>query len=223
MGSVVELKTGKGHYMALFHDDGRFIAKGGKSTGEFTLYKTLSEDGGLTWSRPQAIYASREVNLCEPGAFRSPDGKQIAVLLRENRRVKNSQVIFSIDEGMTWTDPREVRDSLTGDRHTAKYAPDGRLFVSFRDVPKKGDESATAGDWVGWVGTYEDVVKNRDGQYRVRLKDNYSAWDCAYPGVEVLPDGTIVATTYGSWTVNEKPYILSVRFSLKELDAMAAR
>ena len=181
MGSVVGLKTGKGHYMALFHDDGRFIAKGGKATGEFKLYKTLSEDGGLTWSRPQAIFASRQVHLCEPGAFRSPDGKQIAVLLRENRRVKNSHVIFSIDEGMTWTDPREVRDSLTGDRHTAKYAPDGRLFVSFRDVPKKGDASPTAGDWVGWVGTYDDVVKNRDGQYRVRLKDNHTAWDCAYP------------------------------------------
>ncbi len=25
---------------------------------------------------------------------------------------------------------------------------------------------------------------------------NYAGWDCGYPGVELLPDGTIVATTY---------------------------
>ena len=29
--------------------------------------------------------------------------------------------------------------------------------------------------------------------------DNKDSWDCAYPGVEVLPDGTIVSTTYGHW------------------------
>ena len=86
--------------------------------------------------------------------------------------------------------------SLTGDRHVGKYAPDGRLFVSFRDTTH---ESPTRGDWVGWVGTYEDIVAGREGQYRVRLMDNTKAIDCAYPGVEVLPDGTFVATTYGHW------------------------
>lgn len=218
MGSVIELKTGPGHYLALFHDDGRFIAAGGKATGVMTLFQSRSTDGGLTWSKPETIFRSSEVHLCEPGAIRSPDGKQIAVLLRENRRAKNSHVIFSNDEGKTWTPPRELRDSLTGDRHTAKYGPDGRLVVSFRDVPRKGNSSATVGDWVGWVGRYEDIQAGRDGQYRVRFKKNHHKWDCAYPGVETLPDGTFVVTTYGHWTPNEPPYILSVRFSLKELD-----
>lgn len=222
MASVIELKTGPGHYMALFHDDGRYFAKGGKAAGVFTLYKTLSTDGGLTWSAPEAVYRSGAVHLCEPGAVRSPDGKQIAVLLRENRRVKNSHVIFSDDEGKTWTEPREVPGSLTGDRHVAKYGPDGRLFISFRDVPRKGTVSPTEGDWVGWVGTYEDIVKGRDGQYRVRFKDNHDRWDCAYPGVELLPDGTFVVTTYGHWTPKEPPYILSVRFTLPELDRLAS-
>lgn len=221
MASVIELKSGAGHYLALFHDDGRFIAQGGEAAGVFTLYQSVSLDGGLTWAMPQAIYMSSEVHLCEPGAFRSPDGKQIAVLLRENRRVKNSHVIFSDDEAKTWTQPREVPGSLSGDRHVAKYSPDGRLFISFRDAPPKSLSSPTAGDWVGWVGAYEDVVKGREGQYRVRLKDNLQDWDCAYPGVELLPDGTFVATTYGHWTPNEAPYILSVQFTLTELDQMA--
>jgi hypothetical protein len=223
MASVIALNTGRGHYLALFHDDGRFIASGGKPTGVFTLYKSLSKDGGLTWSAPEAIFSSGDVHLCEPGAIRSPNGKQIAVLLRENRRVKNSHVMFSDDEGKTWTPPRELPPSLTGDRHTAKYGPDGRLVISFRDAPRKGTVSGTEGDWVGWVGTYDDIVQGREGQYRVRFKKNHKGWDCAYPGVELLPDGTFVVTTYGHWTPNESPYILSVRFSLQELDERAKK
>ncbi len=221
MASVIELKTGPGHYLALFHDDGRYIAPNGKTIPTMTLYQSRSTDGGLTWSPPSTIYKSAAIHLCEPGAFRSPDGKQIAVLLRENRRVKNSHVIFSNDEGQTWTEPRELPGSLTGDRHTGKYSSDGRLVISFRDVQPKGTASPTAGDWVGWVGTYDDIAKNRDGQYRLRFKKNYKKPDCAYPGVEVLPDDTFVVTTYGHWTAKQPPYILCERFTLKELDAMA--
>ncbi len=221
MASLVELRSGAGHYLAMFHDDGRFIANAGKSTGEFTLYGTRSLDGGLSWTAPVAIFRSREIHLCEPGAVRSPDGKRIAVLLRENSRRKNSHVIVSDDEGTTWTAPREVSAALTGDRHVARYGGDGRIFVAFRDVPRKGVLSPTAGDWVGWVGTWDDVVAGRDGALRVRLKDNHDAWDCAYSGLEVLGDGTFVATTYGHWTVGEKPWILGVRFRLEELDALA--
>jgi hypothetical protein len=51
--------------------------------------------------------------------------------------------------------------------------------------------------------------------------DNHHKWDCAYPGVEVLPDGTVVTTTYGHWTQGEPPYIVSVRLKLDDLDRMA--
>ena len=222
MGCLETLTTGKGHYMAMFHDDGRFFAKNGKRAKPtvFNLYKTFSKDGGLTWSEPESILARSDVHLCEPGIIRSPDGKQLCVLLRENSRRKNSFVIFSNDEGNTWTKPRELPAALTGDRHTGKYTADGRLFISFRDTTH---DTPTKGDWVAWVGTYEDIVKGREGQYRVRLMDNKNRWDCAYPPVEVLPDDTIVTTTYGHWTEGEKPYIVSVRLKLSELDAMAEK
>ena len=177
---------------------------------------TESHDGGLTWDPPRWLFASGEVHLCEPGLIRSPDGKQLAVLLRENLRRRNSHVIFSNDEGDTWTAPRELPAALTGDRHVGKYGPDGRLFISFRDTTRV---SVTKGDWVGWVGRYEDIVAGHEGQYRVRVLHNTKDADCAYPGVEVLPDGTFVTTTYGHWTKGEPPYIVSVRFTLTELDA----
>jgi len=218
MGFVERLRNGD--YLAMFHDDGRFFLQPGESTGIFTLYKTTSKDGGLTWSFPEAIYASADLHLCEPGVVRSPDGKEMAVLLRENSRKRNSHIIFSRDEGKTWSVPRSLPRGLTGDRHVAKYGPDGRLLVTFRDMPPEGKWK---GDWVAWVGTYEDLKSAGNGQYRVRLKDNKDSWDCGYPGVEVLGDGTFVCTTYGKWDSGEEHYILSVRLKLSELDALAKR
>ncbi len=228
MADLVRLKSGA--YMALFHDDGRFIHGGkgrhrqspaAKRTGTWTVYKTLSADGGLTWSEaiPIAKWTGGP-HLCEPGAVRSPDGRQIALLLRENSRRYNSFVIFSDDEGRTWSKPRQLPAALTGDRHQALYAPDGRLVISFRDTTR---ESPTAGDWVMWVGTYDDIARGREGQYRVRLMDNHRSADCAYPALELLPDGTFVATTYGHWTPGEAPYIASVRFKITEIDERAKR
>jgi hypothetical protein len=232
MATVIDLKT-PGHYLAFFHDDGRFIRGGEQSrfpaqsqhttyssaaakSWRFWVYTTLSKDGGLTWSVPVPIAMLPDVNLCEPGVVRSPDGKQIAVLLRENSRKYNSFVIFSNDEGLSWSEPKELPAALTGDRHTAKYGPEGRLFISFRDTTHV---SPTKGDWVGWVGTYDDIVQGREGQYRIRIMDNTKGADCCYPGVELLPDGTFVTTTYGHWTEGEQAYVVSVRFKLAELDA----
>ena len=223
MGFVEPIPTGKGHYLAMFHDDGRFFQKDGKRTPEFTLYKTYSKDGGLTWSFPEAVYRSAEVNLCEPGCIRSPDGKTLAVLLRENSRRKNSHIIFSTDEGKTWSEPRELPLPLTGDRHTGKYAPDGRLLISFRCISprSKAGTRPFEGDWVAWVGSWDDLVNLNEGQYFVRLKDNTKGADTAYPGVEILPDGTLVTTTYGHWDQGKQPYILGLRFRLSDLDTLA--
>ncbi|MBN1817126.1 MAG: exo-alpha-sialidase [Sedimentisphaerales bacterium] len=217
MASVERLANND--YMALFHDDGRFLRNEGKST-RFVVYKTISGDGGLTWSPPEAIFSHSRAHLCEPGLVRSPDGRRMAILLRENSRQFNSFVSFSDNEGLTWSEPRELPAALTGDRHVAKYALDGRLFITFRDTTR---QSPTQGDWVGWVGTWDDIVYGRQGQYRIRLMDNHHQWDCAYPGLERLPDGTFVTTTYGHWTQGEPPYIVSVRFKIEELDILAGR
>lgn len=221
MASVEKLRTAPGHYLGVFHDDGRFFTADPRVTTPvtFTLYAARSTDGGLSWSAPEAIHASQQVHLCEPGIVRSPDGGELAMLLRENARIANSHVMFSRDEGRTWTAPRELPGALTGDRHVGKYLPDGRLLVSFRDTTL---DSPTRGDWVAWVGRYDDIAAGREGQYRVRFMDNTRSADCAYPALERLPDGTIVATTYGHWTAGAAPWIVSLRFTIDELDRRAA-
>lgn len=232
--------TGDGKFAAFFHDDGRFFAANGKATGTFTLFQTDTTDRGTTWSVPRAIWSGSDIHLCEPGVVVSPDGATIALLLRENRRVKNSHVMFSTDKASTWSAPVELPaplTPLTGDRHIAAYATDGRLVVTFRCMAE-GDP--WKGDWVAWVGSWGEIARlspnpsalkpgesakppdarGAGRSYLVRLKDNLTAWDCAYAGLESLRDGTLVATTYGSWTKGEEPYILSVRFSLSEVDAV---
>lgn len=134
MGGVAAL--GDGRFMAFFHDDGRFLRANGSAKGTFTLYQTESTDAGASWSAPKPIWSGTDIHLCEPGVVWSPDGKALALLLRENRRAKNSHVMFSTDRAATWSSPRELPASLTGDRHIAAYAPDGRLVVTFRCMAK---------------------------------------------------------------------------------------
>ena len=72
-----------------------------------------------------------------------------------------------------------------------------------------------------WVGTFDDIVKGREGR-SVRLMDNTKDADCApIPASRSLPAGTFVLTTYGHWTAEEPPYIMSVRLKLDELDRLA--
>ncbi|MBL8065576.1 MAG: exo-alpha-sialidase [Chthonomonadaceae bacterium] len=212
MSSLV--KSGQGRATAYFHDDGRFFRSEPESETRFTLYCTDTLDAGKTWSFPRAIYADASLQLCEPGAILSPERRTIALLLRENSRKHPSQLMVSNDGGRAWSLPRSLPNWLCGDRHTAVYLPDGRLFVSYRFMPP---DDPWKGDWVAWVGHWEDLMNNRPGDALVRLKDNEEGSDCAYPGLAILPNGSLYAVTYGHWTVGEEPYILSVTLPLNVL------
>ena len=134
--------------------------------------------------------------------------------MRENSRQHNGSVIFSTDAGRTWSDPQPLPPALTGDRHTARYDQDGHLVICFRDTTR---QSVTQGDWVAWIGSWNDIMQGTEGRCRVRLMDNHHRWDCAYPGVELLPDGRILSVTYGHWTEGESPWIAAVHFHAGEM------
>lgn len=204
-----------GHYMASFHRRG--------PANTMILFVVYSTDGGLTWGEPVEIYRGSKVHVCEAGVVFSPDRKEMALLLRENSRNYNSQIMFSSDEGKTWSQPRPMPGSLCDDRHQVVYLADGRLLIQFRDITplhRPGNVWVpTYGDWSAWVGTWEDLRNGYEGEYRIRLKDNKWSEDTGYPAGELLPDGTVVCTTYGHWDRGEQPYISSVRFKMEQLDA----
>ncbi len=183
--------------------------------------QSFSTDGGLTWTRPWEVVLDMPGAVpCEPWLIRSPDGRQLLCILRENNRGYNSWMMTSDDEGRTWSKARQVPAALSGDRHASRYTADGRLFIAFRDTAQ---QSPTRNHFVAWVGTYDDIVSGREGQYRVKLLHSHAGSDCGYAAVERLEDDTIIATTYVKYRPGpEKHSVVSVRLKLEELDGRAA-
>jgi len=206
--SVVRLRDGS--YLGLYHRRGE---KG------LEVLQTRTSDGGLSWAEPRVVAVVPGKAPCEPFAFRSPDGKELCCLMRENTHQGLSLMMFSTDEGRNWSTPEDTPWGLTGDRHMGIYSPDGRLVIAFRD---KAPGSSTYDHFVAWVGTYDDIRGRRPGQYRIKLLHSFAGGDCGYPGMELLPDGTIVATTYIKYAPGPKRHsVVSTRFTLGETDRLA--
>lgn len=210
--SVVRLKDGS--YLGLYHR-----GPGGRDAAPLEVLATRTADGGLTWRDPVVVAKVAGRNPCEPFCFRSPDGEELCCLLRENSHLDRSLVTFSRDEGRTWSEPVKTPWGLTGDRHMGVTAPDGRLVIAFRDRAKK---SPSDGHFVAWVGSCDDIKTGQPGDYRVKLLQSHAGDDCGYPGMEVLPDGSILATTYIKYRPGaDKQSVVCTRFSLAETDKLA--
>ncbi len=211
--SIVKLKDGR--HLGLYHKGPE-----GKDKAPLAVYQTITADGGFTWSEPEVVAAVEGKNPCEPFVFRSPDGNELCTLIRENTHKGRSLVMFSSDEGESWSTPVDTPWGLTGDRHMGVQLEDGRWIFAFRDMAIK---SPTWGHFVAWVGTYDDIKNGNPGQYRIKLLQSHAErlQDCGYPGVELLDDGTIVATTYIKYDDSEKKHsVVSTRFKIAETDAM---
>jgi hypothetical protein len=207
--SVVRLSDG--NYMGFYH----------RQQGEsLVVLQTKTQDGGMTWSEPQVIAAVEGKKPCEPFVFRSPNQKELCCLMRENNHKGRSLMMFSKDEGKTWSIPVDTPWGLTGDRHMGVYTRDGRLVIAFRD---KALNSPTLNHFVAWVGTYDDIKNGRPGEYRIKLLHSFAGGDCGYPGMEIFPDGTIIATTYIKYRDDKNKHsVVSTRFNIRETDKMAA-
>nr|WP_051253595.1 glycoside hydrolase domain-containing protein [Paenibacillus alginolyticus] len=211
-------------WMGIFHDF---------SYNNWKTYLTFDANGNEQWSTPVRLLAEHDViekyaGLCEIEVIRSPDGKQLALLAWAQFKKTNAMITFSNDEGNTWTETKEMQGALMGERHKAEYDPvSGRLLITFREIIRRSATNLddwVAGDWVAWVGTYDDLVHFREGQYRVRLMEDYTpsvrSGDTGYAGNVVLADGTYVLTSYGYFDPQDTraPYIMTVRVKLSELD-----
>jgi hypothetical protein len=212
--SIVRLTDGS--HLGMFHR-----GSGIGEDGTLQVLQSITRDCGLTWSQPEIACDGTTFDgkhPCEPYVFRSPDGAELCCLMRENRRSGTSLVMFSRDEGKTWSQAVDAPWGLTGDRHHGIRLPDGRLVIVFRNA----SPSAKDKGFIAWIGTYDDIKQGKPGQYRVSLLKTFK--DGFYPGLHLLPDGTIVATTYANYRKEDIGCsIVSVRFKMDEVDALAAK
>lgn len=207
--SVIRLKNGS--YLGMYHR-----GKNDEDRPPLTLWQARSDDGGLTWGPSEKVGEIEGRYPCEPCVFRSPDGNRLVCVARDNSRKGTSLLMFSDDEGNSWSPLRDTPWGLTGDRHIIKYLPDGRLIAVFRDM---APASPTKGHFVAWIGHYADLINGTSGQYRVKLLHSFAGWDCGYPGLEILPDGTVIAITYIQiHPGKEKHSIVEIRFKPEETD-----
>lgn len=253
MASLTRLKENgefTDKWMGFFHDS------------DFYNYKTIlsfDEEGNMQWSVPEKYFSAhrekeKSCQMCEVEVIRSDMGKgdELCLIARSQSKKNNSLISFSQDEGKTWSEPKEAPAALNGERHKADYAPDGRLFITFRSIERgeKAAKHAKKADiqkgwisegYIAWVGTYEDLKNGNEGDYRIKVAhiyyDNqtepeyYAHADTGYCGNVVLDDGTIVTCSYGKFspekkTADEKQlktYIASKRINLKDTDALVER
>ena len=213
MASMIQLKDENGNYidewMGVYHHQSPFIN-----------YKTIlsfDEDGNEQWTEPERYLAEHSsieslYQMCEIGMFRSPDGNRIIGLARTQSHNNFATLIYSDDEGKTWSEPMNLPGSLAGERHKAVYDPiSGRLVITFREIRYDlngnnqfdGGSDWTCDDWGVWVGTYEDLINQEPGDYRIRIAEDWAqsakSGDTGYAGLVVLEDGTLIMDSYGHW------------------------
>ena len=214
---VVRGPDGKLKHVMWYERDRRGVANPG------VIWQSDSDDGGLTWGRSRPVVD--KAGASEPAVVRSPDGRQLLMLIREQDRKLNSLFAVSNDEGENWSAPKQLPLALSGDRHLARYAPDGRLVIVFRPVLPRTDKWLGVKDYHffrAWVGRYEDIVEGRGGGYLVNLLKSHAGIDHTYPGLELLPDGVFVGTTYIKYRPGANLHsIVSVRFKISETDVRA--
>lgn len=246
MSSLVRLKENGvfvDKWMGVFHDN-KFI--------NYKSILTFDEQDNMNWSIPEPYFSEyrnieKDTQMCEVLIIRSDNGTgdQLCLLTRSNSKKHNSLISFSDDEGITWSEPREVPSSISGERHKAQYVGD-RLFITFRSIERdrsmvkqyrqKISSKWYSEGWVAWVGTYEDLVEGNPGQYRMRLAHTYfdgqtnaelpANADTGYSGVVLLDDGTLIVSSYGSFGEKKadgkgyKTYIVSKRLRLEDIDQL---
>lgn len=210
-------------WMGIFHDH-NFV--------NYKTILTFSENGEYNWSKPEKYLSQyRDIEtyagICEVECVRSEcgTGDELCLIARCNKKTCTSLLFFSNDEGKTWSKPKEAPFALNGERHKAEYTIDGRLFITFRSIERDrkrvkemrklgGEKSWYSEGWVAWVGTYDDLKNGTEGQYRIKIAHTYldhqtepsivANADTGYCGNVVLKDGTIVTSSYGVFSTEEK-------------------
>ncbi len=244
MASLTQLKDASGNlenrWMGIFHDY------------DYNVYKTMltfDADDNMKWSYPARVISDeyrdmeKDLAFCEPETLRSPDGKELAMIFRAQTKISNSYVIFSTDEGVTWTGPKALSRELTGERHKAEYDPlTGKLLITYRAINwKLGQEHEKnawySRGWLTWVGDYDDLKKGNagTGDYVLKMAHTYSGEDTdiseyahadtGYAGLTIDNSGLAVMASYGKFspfghaTLSDKTYIVAKRFRLNDINA----
>jgi hypothetical protein len=154
----------------------------------------MSKDAGLSWESLPVPEAWRTVQNC-PSIYKLTDKigiERLMIFTGARDWVPTMIQTYSDDFGKSWSPILSLNKE--------NIMP----FTSI--IPIKN-------------GNYLGLYTNSYYGYNQNALYQSVSEDCGYPGLEILPDGTIIATTYIKYESNENQHsIVSVRFNLIELE-----
>ena len=138
------------------------------ATQEFADVLYVSTDHGQTWSERATMAHDGYHRFCEGAIVILDGGKELACILRENHSAGLPDfVVFSQDNGYTWTKPQSLPFSFH--RPYAKQLADGRVLVTGRNVLGGLGTFAWCGNLHREAGRYE--VGGPAARFTAALKD----------------------------------------------------
>ncbi len=215
-------------------NDGVFMAllNSGKhpQNGRQVIYKSYSQDGGLTWTYPEIaikhnIYSIE--NACI--ARLTHRNKKYLVVLANEQKHQTGVISVSTDEGKTWSYPVELPSFIQGDRYSIATLAN-KMYIVYRDTyGNKGQNNPTRGDLMLWSGTMADLEHGGKSSVRVRLADLPSVevqqqneaknrTSIETPTINILAKNRLSIIVYGMWDEKLPPNIRSYTIHLGKLE-----
>ncbi len=207
-------------------ENGEFVDKwiGFFHDYDYSIYSTVLtfEKEKMKWSKPVKVFDAyrnieKKVGLCEPLVLRSPDRKELLMLMRANKKNSHSMYSISVDEGKTWSQPQETSLNLTGERHKAIQLDDSRFMITMRKIDYYNGEIKKSNfysrGFCAWIGNYEDIKSRDDGiGDLIKIEHTYNGneklgpvanGDTGYAGIIKTQTGDIIVASYGRFDQND--------------------
>lgn len=198
--------------------------------GRQVIYKSYSQDGGLTWTYPEIaikhnIYSIE--NACI--ARLTHRNKKYLVVLANEQKHQTGVISVSTDEGKTWSYPVELPSFIQGDRYSIATLAN-KMYIVYRDTyGNKELNNPTRGDLMLWSGTMADLEHGGKSSVRVRLADlpemevqqqneAKNRTSIETPTINILVKNKLSIIVYGMWNEKLPPSIQSYTLHLSKLE-----
>ena len=163
------------------------------TTNKLEQYLWYSDDKGKNWSERITVAADPNYNLCEASIIEVSENTLVALMRENSYRGYDIKKTISFDAGESWSKVFST-PLIAGHRPTAGYLNDGRVFVTYRFIPR-----GTSLGLFCSILNKEDLIKESDDIYIRTMQldhDRNPNPDGGYSGWVQFDDGEIYVVNY---------------------------
>ncbi|AWX42674.1 Uncharacterised protein [Metamycoplasma cloacale] len=206
---------------------------------DFIIYrvKIHFENDQLVLSKPMKVFSQyRDIEklrkFSEVQVFKISNSNQMMMLIRTEARNSNSYYAISNDYGETYSEPKELPNHITGDRHKVFFDKNNRILILYRKIDyysnafniKSRSYLYSHGPMMFIANNIDDIINDNHSGYLVKLGHTYSNEtgnieyqanpDTGYFGGYINNQNKLVALTYGRFKSNDRNNTCIVAFNI---------